>query len=725
MTQPLLRDRYAAFKARDVDSVLAHVDPHVDWSNAFEGGRVHGREAVREYRRRQFKAIDPRVDPERFTATEDGRVAVGVHQIVRDLDGAIVAEARGCTSTLIRDGLVERMDILDDPARMDDQSTPIADYGLLADCHSAALVSKDGSIDWLCLPRYDSPAVFARLLDPDGGHWAIRPVAPFEVTRRYLPGTLVIETTFTTGQGTIRLLDAMAFVEGQRAHDLGIGAPHELLRLVEGVEGRVEIAMELAPRPEYGLVRPLFRRTEDGGRMFGGPDRMAVTAGVEAAIDRATMEARFSIGAGEEAGFAMRWAPIEGEQPEPTAPERVRERVEDVAEGWRSWEAEHDIYDGPHRELVRFSARVLKGLSYRPTGAIVAAPTTSLPETVGGERNWDYRFSWIRDSSLTLEALYTGACPDEAVDFVSFMTSAAGGVAGEDGSLQIMYGIGGEHDLSERELPHLRGWRGAARCAWATAPGARRSSTSTASCSTRSTSTGTSSATCIPEIQRFVAGLADAAASRWGEADQGMWEMRGEPRHHVSSKVLCWVALDRAVELAPQLGDFAKAEAWAEERDRIRAAILERGWSERSQAYAQSFDSDELDAAQLLMPLYGFLPATDARMRSTIEAIARELTEDGLVLRYRNDEGLNADGLTGEEGTFVICSFWLVSCLARAGEIERAQDLFDQLVGYASDLGLLAEEIDTANGELLGNFPQAFSHIGLINAAADLDAARA
>jgi GH15 family glucan-1,4-alpha-glucosidase len=607
---------------------------------------------------------------------------------------------------------------------MNDHATPIADYGLVADCQSAALVSKDGSIDWMCLPRYDSPAVFARLLDRDAGHWSIRPVAPFEVRRRYLPGTLVIETTFTTGQGVVRLLDAMAFVEGQRAHELGIGAPHELLRLVEGVEGRVEVVMELAPRPEYGLVRPLFRRTEDGGRTFGGPCRMAVTAGVEATIEGATMKARFPIGAGEEVGFAMRWAPVEGEQPEPTAPGSVRGRVEDVAEGWRSWEAEHDIYDGPHRELIRLSVRVLKGLSYRPTGAIVAAPTTSLPETVGGERNWDYRFSWIRDSSLTLEALYTGACPDEAVDFVSYMTSSAGGVAGEESSLQIMYGIGGEHDLSERELPHLRGWRESrpvrvGNGAWRQTQLDVYGELLNALHLYRE-----KLGDLHPEIQRFVADLADAAASRWGEPDQGMWEMRGEPLHHVSSKVMCWVALDRAVQLAPQLGDYASPEAWAEEADRIRAAILERGWSERSQAYAQSFDSDELDAAQLLMPIYGFLPAADERMHSTIEAIARELTEDGLVLRYRNDEGLNADGLTGEEGTFVICSFWLVSCLAQAGEVDRAQGLFDRLAGYANDLGLLGEEIDTAKGELLGNFPQAFSHIGLINAAADLDAAR-
>jgi len=607
---------------------------------------------------------------------------------------------------------------------MDDRSLPIADFGLLADCHSAALVSKGGSIDWLCLPRYDSPAVFCRLLDHDAGHWSIRPASQFKATRRYLPGTLIIETTFTTEDGVVRLTDAMLFAAGQRGHDLGIDAPHELVRLLEGVSGAVEIVMELAPRPEYGLVRPLFRATETGGRTFGGPTPLAVSAGVDVAIERSTMRTTFELGAGDDVGFALRHAAVDEREPEPVQADQVRERLDDTAEGWRSWEAEHDIYEGPNRDLIRHSARVLKGLSYRPTGAIVAAPTTSLPETVGGERNWDYRFSWIRDSSLTLEALYVGACPDEAIDFVSFMTSSAGGVAGDDGSLQIMYGIGGEHDLSERELGHLRGWRGSTPVrvgngAW------RQTQLDVYGELLNSLYLYREKLGDFhPEIQRFAAGLADAAAARWSGTDQGMWEMRGEPRHHLSSKMLCWVALDRAVKLAPQLGPYARAEAWAEERDRVRAAILDRGWSEEAGAFAQSFDSDELDAAQLLMPIYDFLPATDRRMRSTIEAIARELTEDGLVVRYRSDEGLNADGLTGAEGTFVICSFWLVSCLARAGEVGRAQELFDRLVGCANDLGLLAEEIDAAGGELLGNFPQAFSHIGLINAAADLDRAR-
>ena len=607
---------------------------------------------------------------------------------------------------------------------MEPDFKPIADYALLADCSSAALVDSAGSIDWLCMPRYDSPALFTRILDPEAGHWSIRPVEPFSAERRYLPGTLVLETTFTTDSGSVHLIDAMSFAEGQRAHDLGLGVPHEVLRLVEGISGQVKLAMELAPRPEYGLVRPLFRKTEDGGRTFGGPNQIVITAAVPVDISDSDMTAAFTVSEGETAGFALRWAAPESATPEPCLAPDVPARIEDTTEAWRSWEAEHDIYDGPHRELVRFSSRVLKGLTYRPTGAIVAAPTTSLPEDTGGERNWDYRFSWIRDSSLTLEALYVGSCSDEVENFVSFMTSAAGGRVDDKTSLQIMYGITGEHDLSERTLPHLRGWRDSrpvrvGNGAWDQVQLDVYGELLNSIYLYRE-----QIGDLHPEIQRFVADLADAAAARWQERDAGMWEMRGDPRHHLSSKVLCWVALDRAVKLEPKLGEFAKAEEWAAERDKIRAAVLERGWSEKRHAYAQSFDSDDLDAAQLLMPIVDFLPATDERMRSTIEAIARDLTENGLVLRYKNTEGLNADGLSGEEGTFVICSFWLVSCLAKAGEAERAERLFDQLVGYANDVGLLAEEIDTKNGEQLGNFPQAFSHIGLINAAWEIDQAK-
>jgi GH15 family glucan-1,4-alpha-glucosidase len=601
----------------------------------------------------------------------------------------------------------------------------IADYGLLADCNSAALVDRYGSIDWLCLPRYDSASIFARILDPAAGHWSIRPRGSFSTERRYLPGTLVIETTFTTDTGVVRLTDAMAFAPGQRGHDLGYDAPHEVLRSAECVSGSVELEMEQAVRPEYGLYRPLIRLLDDGARKFGGTSPLRLRTGVPLEVDgESTIRASFTLGGGGRAGFALRWLPLEARtQPEPTAADEVAERIADTAEAWRSWEADHDIYEGPHRDVVRHSSRVLKGLTYRPTGAIVAAPTTSLPETVGGERNWDYRFSWIRDSSLTLEALYVGACSDEAEDFVSFMTSSAGGRAGQ-GSLQIMYGIAGEHDLTERELPHLRGWRDSRPARVGNGAWGQTQLDVYGELLNSIWLYREKLGELHPEIQAFVADLADTAARRWKETGQGMWEMRGEPRHHLASKVLCWVALDRAVRLAPRLGMHAKVEEWSAARDEIRAAVLERGWSESRRAFAQSFDSDELDASQLLMPILGFLPATDERMRSTIEAIAADLTEDGLVLRYRTDEGQGADGLSGEEGTFVICSFWLVSCLAKAGEVDRAEKLFDSLVAYANDLGLLAEEIDTKNDELLGNFPQAFSHIGLITAAYEIDKAR-
>jgi alpha,alpha-trehalase len=605
-------------------------------------------------------------------------------------------------------------------------SRPIADYGLLSDCNTAALVGRDGSIDWLCVPRFDSAAVFARILDPDAGHWSITPAGEFTSRRRYADGSLVLETTFETDSGIVVLRDALVFAEGQRGHDIGLDAPHELDRSVEGISGTVELVMELAPRPEFGLVRPLFRQTDDGGRTFGGPNQLTVSAGMPVTVADGTMIASFSVAAGETVGFSARWIPPgERRAREATAPMAVAARVDDTIAAWRSWEEEHSIYDGPRRGLVRLSSRVLQGLTYRPTGAIVAAPTTSLPESIGGERNWDYRYAWIRDASLTLQALYIGSCPDEVGEFISFMTSSAGGGASERHSLQIMYGIGGEHDLTEREIPHLRGWR-------------RSTPVRVGNGAWRQTQLDVYGelldalhlyheriGELHPEIQEFVAELADAAARSWELADAGMWEMRGEPRHHLSSKVFCWTALDRAVRLAPKLGPFAKADEWAGERDRIRAAILERGWSDAKQAYTQAFDSDELDAAALLMPLVGFLPATDPRMRSTIEAVHRELTRDGLVLRYLNDEGLNADGLEGEEGTFVLCSFWLVSCLARAGEVERAERLFDQLAGYANDLGLLAEQIDPATGELLANFPQAFSHIGLITAAWEIDQAHA
>src|SRR3954464_8778002 len=450
----------------------------------------------------------------------------------------------------------------------------IEDYALIGDPHTAALVGRDGSIDWLCLPRFDSPAVFARILDPEAGHWSIAPRdEDATAERHYLPGTLVVETTFRTATGTARVTDAMLFRPGQRGHDVGQGSPHELVRLVEGVEGTVDMTMTLAPRPEYGLVRPLIRMTGDNAaRTFGGPNQIAVRAAAPISVADAAMHSTFTLMEGDEKGFSLHWAAVADAAPEAAAPQDVRSRVEDTAAAWRSWEAEHDVYQGPHRDLVRHSARVLKGLTYSPTGAIVAAPTTSLPETTGGERNWDYRFAWIRDASLTLEALYIGACSDEAVDFIPFMTSSAGGGASAESSLQIMYGIGGEHDLTERELPHLRGWRDSkpvrvGNGAWNQTQLDVYGELLNVIALYRE-----QLGELHPEIQHFAAQLADAAAANWMRKDAGMWEMRGDPRHHLSSKVLCWTALDRAVALAPHLGDYAKADAWAAERDRIREA---------------------------------------------------------------------------------------------------------------------------------------------------------
>ena len=595
----------------------------------------------------------------------------------------------------------------------DRASRPIADYALLSDCHSAALVSSDGSIDWLCAPRFDSPALFARLLDADAGHWRIRPAARHTAERRYRPGTLVLETTFRTDEGVVRLTDALAVGRNERGHDLGADAPHALLRQVECIEGRVAMECEYAPRPENGLVRPLLECTPDGVVGRGGASATLLSASVRFAATDGTARARFTLAAGETAGFALQHRHAAEQRPEHWAADEILRRIDDTAAAWSSWSDMHQRYDGPWRELVHQSGRVLQALTYVPTGAIVAAPTTSLPETVGGTRNWDYRYSWIRDASLTLEALWVAACPDEAYRFFDFLAHAALPQLADGGHLQIMFGVGGEHDLAERELPWLDGWRGSSPVrvgngAWTQQQldvygellGAAHRLTDQ-----------------IREMgepaRRLLAGAADAAARAWDTTDQGIWEVRDEPRHYLHSKLMCWVALDRAIDLAPVLGAEDRVAHWTETREAVREAIVERGWSEKAGAFTQAFGSDALDASVLLMPIVGFLPADDPRVRATIEAIAERLTDDrGLVFRYRA-----GDGLDGEEGTFLLCTFWLAHALALGGEVARARDVFAAAAGFANDLGLLAEEVDAKSGELLGNFPQAFSHVGLVNAA--------
>ncbi len=589
---------------------------------------------------------------------------------------------------------------------------PIADYALISDCRSAALVSRDGSVDWLCPGRFDRPAVFARLLDEDAGHWSLRPAGEAEVSRRYLGGTMVLETTFRTETGTLVLLDAMAVGPDEHGHELGQGSPGVLLRRATCVDGTVDLTIEYQPRTEYGLVHPLMVQVGDAVLARGGADVLVLWCTVAPELRRTTAVGVVRLAAGEVASFALQQVASADALPEPWSEQAMEERMEATIRGWRTWSDIHQGYEGPWRELVHHSGRVLQALTYQPTGAIVAAPTTSLPEAVGAGRNWDYRYTWVRDASLTLEALWVAACPDEAHRFFAWMAAAAAARVHET-DLQIMFGVGGEHDLTERELPHLSGWRDSrpvrvGNGAWNQRQLDVYGELLSAAHRLRDQLGALDQAT-----KDFLVEVADTAAERWQETDQGIWEVRGEPRHFLYSKLMCWVALDCAIELADDLGARDHVAGWGQVRRQIRQAIETQGWSASEGAFTQSFGSEALDASALMLPITGFLPGTDARVRSTIDAIDARLTDDrGLVYRYRSH-----DGLEGEEGTFLICTFWLAQALAEAGELDRARQKFEQAIAYANDVGLLAEEVDPESGELLGNYPQAFSHIGLVNAA--------
>jgi GH15 family glucan-1,4-alpha-glucosidase len=590
---------------------------------------------------------------------------------------------------------------------------PIAEYALLSDCRSAALVSKDGSVDWLCFPRFDSPSVFGRLLDARAGHWSIRPIGDAEATRRYVEDTMVLETTFRTATGSVVLVDALAVGRNERGHELGAGAPSVLMRRVSGVTGDVELELEYAPRPEYGLIYPVLNPVDGGVTARGGADVLALSSPVPVEIDELVARARFTVRGGEAIAFALGHATSSQERPGLWSQDEIAGRLDDTKRAWHTWSELHQSYDGPWEELVHHSGRVLYALTYFPTGAICAAPTTSLPETAGGTRNWDYRFSWVRDASFTLQALWVAACPDEADKFFDFMSSAAASQVRRGTDLQIMFGIGGERDLTERELPHLTGWRDSAPVRVGNGAWSQRQLDVYGELLDAASRLPDQLRRLEAPTKEFLADLADTAAARWQEQDQGIWEIRGEPRDFLYSKLMCWVALDRAIGLADQLDAQERVDGWKHTREEIAAAILARGWNDEAGAFTQSFGSDDLDASNLMMPIVGFLPADDPRMLATINATAERLTDDrGLVYRY-----LAHDGLEGEEGTFLLCTFWLAEALALAGEIDRARETFERAIAYANDVGLLAEEVDAETGELLGNFPQAFSHIGLVNAA--------
>ncbi len=590
---------------------------------------------------------------------------------------------------------------------------PIADHGLLSDCHSAALVDRDGSIEWLCFPRFDSPSVFARLLDDaDGGHFSVRPIGDVDVTRRYIDGSLVLVTTFETSDGIVELADGLAMADGVRGHELGRGSPHVLLRRAVCTEGQVDLSVSFAPRYEYGLTTPLVREVDDGVLARGGPATLRLSTDVPLIVDGPVVHATVSLSAGQAASFAVSYGSSWDPPPEPWMPEQVAERLDDTAAAWRSWKEQHQRYEGPYADLVEHSGRVLQGLTFQPTGAMIAAVTTSLPEVIGGARNWDYRYAWVRDASLTLDALWVAACPDESRAFLAYLTTAASSVYRRR-ELQIMFGVGGERDLSERELDHLTGWRDSrpvrvGNGAWQQEQLDVYGELLAAVHRLRHLLDDLDD-----QEQRFLVTLADTAADVWTETDHGIWEIRGEPRHYLYSKLLCWVALDRAIDLADALGAHDRLDDWKRTRDEIRQVILDRGWSDEVGAFTQAFGTTDLDASNLVIPIVGFLPADDERVLATIEATAERLTDEhGLVYRYRSH-----DGLPGEEGTFLLCTFWLAEAYARAGRVDRAREVFERASGFVNDVGLLAEEVHPDTGELIGNFPQAFSHIGLVNAA--------
>ncbi len=595
-------------------------------------------------------------------------------------------------------------------------TTAIGDHALLSDCHSSALVDKEGSVEWLTFPRFDSPSIMGRLLDDDAGHWAIRPAGDFRATRRYLDETMVLETTFDTDTGTVVLTDALAMGPDNEGHALGKNAPHLLLRSVTCTAGEVEIEVSYAPRPEYGLVVPLLSSVDGGVTARGGAEWLVLTTPVALALGSGTGTGRARMTAGQTLRFALHRSTLSETPARVWTDEEHAALLDRTVAAWRSWSALHQTYDGPWRDLVHGSGRLLQALTYQPSGAIVAAATTSLPEGVGGERNWDYRYSWVRDASLTMEALWVAACPDEASDFFTFMATATASGVGPEKALQIMFGVGGEHDLAERTLDHLEGWRGsrpvrAGNGAW-TQQQVDVYGELLGAAHRLSDQLGGLDA----DTRRFLVALADAAAVRWREPDQGIWEVRGEPRHFLYSKVMCWVALDRAIAMADVIGDRSRIEDWKKTRDEIAETIVQEGWSDSANAFTQYVGTDALDASNLMLPIVGFLPPSDPRVLATIEATEARLTDErGLVYRYRADDGV--DGLAGEEGTFLLCTFWLAQALAMADRVDRAREVFDRAARYVNDVGLLAEEVDPETGELLGNFPQAFSHIGMVNAA--------
>src|SRR2546421_5642872 len=598
---------------------------------------------------------------------------------------------------------------------------PIADYAYLSDCETTALIAPSGNVEWMCAPRMDSPSLFAAILDRDAGGFRLGPADVLvPAGRRYVPGTMVVETSWETRMGWVIIRDVLCIgpwhheqerSNRHRRSPTDYEAEHVLVRTAKCVQGSAEIHLDCEPAFAYGGLEAEWRYTESGYRPAAATSEgmeieLRLVTDMRLGLEGPRAKARTIRQEGDVAFAALGWA----EYPLPQTYEEASDRLERTAHYWQEWLKHGSFPDHPWRTYLQRSALTLKGLAYAPTGAMLAAATTSLPETPGGERNWDYRFSWIRDSTFMLWGLYTLGFDWEANDFFYFVAEAAG--QGEE-DLQIMYGIGGEKELEEEELGHLAGYEGAKPVRVGNAA-YKQNQHDVWGAMLDSVYLHTKSRDYLPDlVWPTLKRAVECALENWRSPDRGIWEMRGEPKHYTSSKVMCWVAADRGARLAHLHGDRELSARWQRAADEIKADICAHAVDERG-VFTQHYDTTALDASVLLMPLLRFLPPEDERMRATVLAIADELTMDGLVLRYRVVE--TDDGLSGEEGTFTICSFWLVSALVEIGEVTRARQLCEKLLSYASPLQLYAEEIDPRSGRHLGNFPQAFSHLALINA---------
>jgi alpha,alpha-trehalase len=599
----------------------------------------------------------------------------------------------------------------------------ISSYGFLSDCHTGALVAPDGSIEWLCLPRFDSSSIFGSLLDRGAGFWRLGPpglAAP--VSRRYVPGTNVLETTWMTGSGWIVVHDALTLGDWRPENDFDPHrrpppddeAEHALVRTVECLQGEVDIEMVCQPAFDYGATRHDWERRGDSGtdaEITHDGLKLTLTGDLPLGVDLSDARARHRLRRGEVRYSALSWGPA---PLPPNSAEDCQQRIHRTVDFWRRWLEGGSFPDHPWRDFLQRSALVLKGLTYSPTGALIAALSTSLPETPGGGRNWDYRYTWIRDATFTLWSMHTLGFDYEADDFMGFLADIyrEGAKEGHPG-LQIMYGIRGERDLTENNLDHLSGYEGAKPVRTGNAAFSQRQN-DVYGALLDSVYIHAKVQDHLPHaLWEALCVQVENAIAVWQEPDQGIWEARGDPKHYVSSKLMCWVAVDRGRRLADRIGDENRLSRWEKIADEIRADILERGVSDRG-VFRQHYETDALDASTLLVPLVRFLPPDDERVIETVRAIDEDLTVDGLVLRYRVDE--TDDGLTGEEATFLICSFWLVSALSEIGEPQMAREMCERLLSQAGTLWLYAEELDPRTGRHWGNFPQAFTHLALINA---------